>query len=242
LQNVHQHLVEAARVAVIGGGPAGVEIASELCEEYPNKEVYLFHSGTSILPRLPEFAQETAMAHLLQYKNLRLRFNERISNISNTGGVTTNLGTHYDTGVAYICSGLHPNSSFIQIENPPVNPDGTIKVDKHFQVEGLKKVFAMGDVAGTGEEFLAGNAFKHAKVVATNIQLTEIGKELEVYEPQQRQMGIMLGRSNAMIVKNGTVSTGLSIAIRKQAIGLSARVLPVFNTLMAKGVSFPQRN
>jgi NADH dehydrogenase FAD-containing subunit len=233
LQEAHKYLLEASKVAVIGGGPSGIEIASELCEQFPSKTVYLFHSGSTLASRLPEQAQNTALKHLQQYNNLQIKLKERVIEVDKDGKVATSQNLRYNTSIAYVCSAMSPSSKFIHPDLPRmINEDQTIKVNQHLQVEGYNKVFAVGDVAGTGEECLASNAFRHARIVARNIQLMEQVQPLETYEPQQRHQGIMLGRNNAMIVKGEKISTGSQIANRKQAISLSARILPVFNAFL----------
>ena len=37
------------RIAVIGGGAVGVEVAAEICTDYKDKEVLLFHSSEELL-------------------------------------------------------------------------------------------------------------------------------------------------------------------------------------------------
>jgi NAD(P)H-nitrite reductase large subunit len=50
LKDMQRKIEEARRTAVIGGGAVGVEIASDVKDFYPEKEVVLFHSREQLLP------------------------------------------------------------------------------------------------------------------------------------------------------------------------------------------------
>jgi NADH dehydrogenase FAD-containing subunit len=50
LKNMQRKIEEAWKIAVIGGGAVGVELASDVKDFYPEKEVVIFHSREQLLP------------------------------------------------------------------------------------------------------------------------------------------------------------------------------------------------
>jgi len=59
LRGMQDRIAAAESIAVIGGGAVGVELASDIKDFYPEKEITLFHSRTQLMPlfgkRLHEF-------------------------------------------------------------------------------------------------------------------------------------------------------------------------------------------
>lgn len=88
LRNVQEKIQAANRIAIIGGGAMGVEIATDMKSFFPSKEVTLFHSRYQLLPRfgrklhdfvLPAMEKlgiqvvlEARLEILLGHKSLRL--------------------------------------------------------------------------------------------------------------------------------------------------------------------------
>lgn len=62
LRTVQENIQAASRIAVIGGGAVGIEIATDIKSFFPDKEVTLFHSRSQLLPsfgpRLHDYALE----------------------------------------------------------------------------------------------------------------------------------------------------------------------------------------
>lgn len=50
LRNVQQNIANADRIAIVGGGAVGVEIASDIKTFFPEKDVTIFHSRSQLLP------------------------------------------------------------------------------------------------------------------------------------------------------------------------------------------------
>jgi NADH dehydrogenase FAD-containing subunit len=51
LQRFQKHIFSAEKIAVIGGGAAGIELVTEIKEAYRDKQVTLIHSRSQLLPR-----------------------------------------------------------------------------------------------------------------------------------------------------------------------------------------------
>lgn len=58
LQEYQQRLKQAGSIAVIGGGAVGVQMATDLKEIYPSKEITLVHSRSQLMPLYHEKLDE----------------------------------------------------------------------------------------------------------------------------------------------------------------------------------------
>lgn len=67
------------RILVIGGGTVGVELAAELCEHFPSKEIVIVHSGEHLLNRnnTPTRAVQHATTFLTS-RGVKLILSERV--------------------------------------------------------------------------------------------------------------------------------------------------------------------
>lgn len=50
LQGYQQRLKDARSIAIVGGGAVGVQMATDLKEIYPDKEITLVHSRNQLMP------------------------------------------------------------------------------------------------------------------------------------------------------------------------------------------------
>lgn len=58
LQEYQQRLKHANSIAIIGGGAVGVQMATDLKETYPSKEITLVHSRNQLMPLYHEKLDE----------------------------------------------------------------------------------------------------------------------------------------------------------------------------------------
>lgn len=163
--------VKAARsVLVIGGGPLGVELAGEICTDYPDKVLTLVHNGPRLLPVLaPRLG--TAAAKWFTAQGTKVLLNDRVDPTKISGGkAVTKNGVEVAAEVVLLATGIRLNSAFMEPAlADALDGTGAIKVDKHFQVVGHPTLFALGDVTNIKEDKLAFLAVKHAQLVAKNL-------------------------------------------------------------------------
>lgn len=84
LRGFQQRVAIADRIAVIGAGAVGVELATEIKEEYPNKKVTLIHSRQQLLPRFGQKLHDHVIL-ALQNQDIEVRLGERPSFPSDAG-------------------------------------------------------------------------------------------------------------------------------------------------------------
>ncbi|WP_373056389.1 NAD(P)/FAD-dependent oxidoreductase [Zunongwangia sp. H14] len=142
---------------IVGGGPAGVEMAGALAEfckyilpkdypEYPSSimNIYLIEAVDELLSTMSEKASSKTLKYLKDL-NVKVLLNEAVSNYDGNE-VTTKSGKNilaknliWTAGV----KGQFPNG----INEKHVVRGNRIKTTVNLKVEGYKNIFAIGDIA-----------------------------------------------------------------------------------------------
>ena len=207
LRSYAQKLRKAHTVLVIGGGVVGVELAAEIIEAYPDKDVTVVHSKGELIDRNPQKARMYAQ-RFLEKRGVKIVFNERIVKNEGTSHITKS-GKKYTADLTFLCVGITPNYEYMNKHcSTSLNERNYICVTPELQVEGYNNVFAAGDITNIPEEKTAQSAEKQAMVVVQNILSLEQGKSLKQYKPQGKPMLISLGKRNGIFVHNNFVVTG----------------------------------
>jgi len=148
--------------AVVGGGPAGVEMAGALAEfcryilpkdypEYPSSimTIFLIEGSGKLIASMSEKASEKSLKYLKQL-NVKVLLNERVSDYDGTH-VNTESGKKllaknliWTAGV----KGQLPEG----ISKEHMVGGNRVKTNEFLQVEGFDRVFAMGDIAAVISE------------------------------------------------------------------------------------------
>lgn len=161
-------------VAVIGGGPVGVEIVGEIKNKYPDKVITLVHS-------------RSGLCHVQQGQPTAVSFQNKLKTDLENLGVTLKLAVKADlspfaedaktqnyftvdskTGVKLAdetvvnADLIIPTNGFVgggsKIQGLPLDADGKVKVNDFLQVEGFTNVFALGDCNNSGDLMMSGVA------------------------------------------------------------------------------------
>lgn len=148
---------ELLRFAVVGGGPTGIEIATEiqdlihevLLKRYPeiNKtypEVSIIQSGPQVLPGWPDQVVKTTTRQL-QKLGIRLILNNRVTEVR-SNAVVLKDGPPVAARTILWCAGVKP-SPLLSACKIALDKSGRIAVNAHLQVPGYDDVFVLGDSA-----------------------------------------------------------------------------------------------
>ncbi|PTU23546.1 hypothetical protein P175DRAFT_0515404 [Aspergillus ochraceoroseus IBT 24754] len=195
----HQAAVKQAKsIVVVGGGAVGVQMAADLKEYYPEKDVTVVHSRTHLMPQFhPDL-------HYL----IKDRFDELGVKLVTSSRVKIpragfpNNGTPFDVELAdgsiipsadfvILATGQKPNTSLLDhlpLSAPGslINPDSgfiRIRPTMQFADEQYPNLFAVGDIADTGLRKAARPGSAQAGVVARNILAMVEGKTPEEQFP-----------------------------------------------------------
>lgn len=148
----HEELQSANSVLIVGGGPTGVELASEIAIDFPHKKVTLVHSGSRLLEFIgPKAASKTL--EWLRSKKVQVKLQESVLLDDNpcveTKTYVTSLGETIKADCLFVCTGKPPGSEWLKESMLKDNIDGSgrLRVDEYLRVKGCKNnIFAVGDI------------------------------------------------------------------------------------------------
>ncbi|KAF9874781.1 hypothetical protein CkaCkLH20_07918 [Colletotrichum karsti] len=223
LQSYQKSVQKASSIVIIGGGAVGVQMATDLKELYPEKEVTLVHSREHLMP-----LYNTKLSDII-----KTRFNELgVKLVTGTravipdGGLATNGsqtvvkltdGSELSADLVIPATGQIPNNQFLRGleasgDGPILSPtNGFIKVRPtlQFQDPAYSHLFAAGDIADSGAHKAARPGAGQAKVVAQNILAMVNGREpTENIVVNPPAIHLSLGLTKNMIFGNPNVTAG----------------------------------
>lgn len=201
---------------IVGGGPTGVELAGALSEmkknilpkDYPDKDfskltVYLLEGSPNVLNAMSDDSKKASRKYL-----------EDLGVIVKTGTVVENYngrtvslknGETIEAKNVIWAAGVTGN----QIEGIPeasITRGNRLIVNRFNEVEHLKDVFAIGDIAYmttpkyvNGHPQLAAVANEQAKVLAKNFKLQTKNKPRKEYEYHDKGSMATIGKRKAVV-------------------------------------------
>jgi NADH dehydrogenase FAD-containing subunit len=198
----HEELVQATRVLIVGAGPTGLELAGEISDRWPEKQITILEPEPEILagPYKQELREE--VRRQLEERGVVFVLGEALTAEPESPPVTfgrfavsTNVGRTIEADIWFRCHGLTPVSGYLRGDLASARrPDGSIEVTSQLQVAGQTNVFAVGDVAAADLK-TAARAGREAEVVVANIRALLEGAELRAYDPMPPAIVIPLGPS-----------------------------------------------
>jgi len=209
------------RLAIVGAGPSGVELACKLADMLAGAAVVeLIEQGPMPLPQARAFNREQASS-ALQRRDVRLRCNCRVLEVGNdqirlqssTGEENLAVaGVVWTAGLAFMPPAIHPS--------PLQDSRGRLAVNEHLQLIGQPRIFALGDIAslhgaaaGPGEgpapwPATAQVAFQQAACLATNLIQARRQGPLQSFRFNDLGEMLSLGRGEATLVGSGITLAG----------------------------------
>lgn len=210
---------QAVTVAVIGGGPAGVETAGNAAQllskaAFPSR-VILF-AGRNLLGKFPRGMQETSRkilensgvsiqeaGHLLAVRDNRLSFDS---------------GHEEDADFIILATGVHP-SSFFREAGLQTGPDGGLLVNRFLQCPDYPEIFGGGDCIYFKDKPLdkvGVYAVRENPVLFNNIKAFMQNQVLQPFDPGGDYLLIFnLGNEKGVLRKKWfQISGGLAFRIK----------------------------
>ncbi|EEP81637.1 predicted protein [Uncinocarpus reesii 1704] len=182
LQSVQQTIKASQKIAVVGGGAVGVELASDIKDFYPDKEVTLIHSRGQLMSHFGSRLQAYALSVLRDELEIRVLLNERpnmpsAGNFARSASLTFSDGREEQFDLIIGCTGQRPNSSILKSLYPSTvsNETSRILVRPTLQVLNANApnqdlpIFSFGDVADHGGPRMARAGWMQSQVVLDNI-------------------------------------------------------------------------
>lgn len=207
------------KFVVVGGGPAGVEMAGALAEfkkyllanDYPEinsdyMKIYLVQSGDRVLPTMSERSSTHAMK-TLQKLGVEVVLNARVNDYD--GQHLQYIGPDGTkqilTGVIIWTAGVKGNT--LEGFNPGTIIAGNrITVNEYSQVKGYKNIFAVGDIAfmstpsfPAGHPMVAQVAIQQGKNLGRNIvSLVKTGELASKFRYRDKGSMAIIGKKDAV--------------------------------------------
>ncbi|TPX19127.1 uncharacterized protein E0L32_011200 [Thyridium curvatum] len=173
LRGMQRKIRDAKKVVVVGGGAAGVELATDAADKYPDKKIVLVHSRHAVMQRFGAGLQKGAAENLKRLGVEVILEDRVVSEDEASRTVTLRSGKEIDCDCFINCTGQKPSSEILaEISPSSILPDGHIKVKPTLQVadDALPNVYACGDVAETKTPNPNSRAaMRQAEVAADNV-------------------------------------------------------------------------
>ena len=196
-QSVHKHVC----VTVIGGGPTGLELVTELSalinafkkrSKRLTSVIRLIHSN-ELLGGIDDIATQKTIKDKLKKDGVELVLSSYATEITDSKVLVSEDA--YSSDVTILAAGMVPNSDWVGNELEK-DEKGNILSDLTLRCLNQEYVFALGDVMNNKDHIvpkLAQTAVKQASVVAKNISFLESGSDLIEYKPKVKGMLFSLG-------------------------------------------------
>lgn len=147
LETAVEKIKKASTIAIIGGGPTGVETAGELAHDLSDKKITIYTGGKEPLERV-KISGATGKLERLKVEVVNGIRSKEINEIGNAYKVSFDDGTSktfdyvIDTTLAEPFSGYLPRAI--------LDNNGYVKTDAHLVVDGTSNVLAIGDIVAGG--------------------------------------------------------------------------------------------
>jgi len=185
---------------VVGGGPTGVEMVSELQElvkgmigrYYTDMEcsVNLIHAGPELLQNFSPKLRKTAYDRLI-YDGVRVHVGASVISVT-PRGIELSNNTTVDASTVIWAAGVTPVLPPFEGDVPELVGKRLV-VDEYSRIPGDERVFALGDTAGS-LPMLAQVAVGQARSVAKNILATVNGKKLKSFKYKSKGSMVSIGQ------------------------------------------------
>jgi NADH dehydrogenase len=211
---------------IVGGGPAGVELAGALAEfkryllhkDYPEiakewMKIYLLEAADRLLPVMSEKSSTHAF-EVLKRLDVEVLLNTALKNYD---GNTVALGSGDTISAKTLIwtagvQGNYPSG----LTDSDIVKGNRLKVDTYNQVEGFKNIFAIGDVAAmiseeypNGHPMLAPVAIQQGNLLAKNlIHLVAKGNLQKPFQYRDKGSMATIGKNRAVAEFGKTKLTG----------------------------------
>jgi|GEM_PF-2221865 len=180
-----KRLEDAEKIAILGGGTVGVELAGEIGEKYPEKKVVIYHRGSRMLESLPHNASAKA-ARIMSKLGVSIRYNQDVKIEEADGSFTIedsdSVISEFD--IVYKSFGNDIETDYLDYGLKHwINRKGQIEVNEYLQPNGQNNIWVVGDINDVPEIKHGTLAIRQAKIASGNILRMLDGKLMRKYKP-----------------------------------------------------------
>lgn len=204
-------------IAIVGGGPTGVELAGAIAEmrryvlhkDYPDLDfskmhIYLFEGSRYTLESMSELSSKRSMRYLERLQ-VTLKLNTLVTDYDGRQ-ITTNQGEVIPANIVIWAAGIKGN--LISGLNPQTIAGAyRLQTDAYHRIKGYAQIFAIGDIAfQESEEYPVGHpqiapvAMQQADNLAWQLRQWAAGKnELRPFRYKNKGTMATIGRHLAVV-------------------------------------------
>jgi demethylphylloquinone reductase len=243
LRTLESSTQDKIRVAVVGGGYSGVELACKLAERLGDRGLLrLVEMADGILRTSPEFNRKAAETALSQ-RSVWVDLATGVESIAADSITLRYKGESQDIPVDLVLWTVGTRVA-PAIRNLPIdkNPRSQLPISTTLQVKNHPEVFALGDIAdgtdATGQMVppTAQAAFQQADTVGWNIWASLSDRPLVPFRYQHLGEMLSLGTNNATLAGMGLKLEGMPAHIARRLIYLMR--MPTLEHQMKVGFSW----
>ncbi len=218
---------EKIRVAIVGGGYSGVELACKIADRLGERgRVRLIDRGENILKNSSQFNQEIA-TKTLESKRIWMDLQTEVESVE-ADQISLLYKGKVDTIPVDIVLWTVGNQVLELIKTLPLksNQNGQLKVNSTLQVIDHPEIFALGDAAecldksGQKVPTTAQAALQQADYCAWNIWASITGRPLLPFSYQNLGEMMTLGIDNATLVGLGIKLAGIPASVARRLVYL----------------------
>ncbi|WP_158932253.1 selenide, water dikinase SelD [Acidisphaera sp. S103] len=210
LQHLEAALPAGVRVAVVGGGPGGVELALALAERFAGRLRLVLVSATAEPLSISPAAARRAVRQALVDASVEL-----VSGVSaielRDGRLLLSDGSYVEVATALWATGVQ-GPAFLAASGVACDPIGCIRVTHDLRSVSHPHIFAAGDCAsveGDPRPKAGVWAVRAGAPLAENLRRAAKGWALKPWKPQRNGLAILgLGRGRAVAWRNGIAVQG----------------------------------
>lgn len=187
-QRIHEQLIAARSIGIVGAGAVGTELAGEIAFAMPDKQVTLISSDDALFPTMPS-KLGTSLAAKLRKAGVTLILGQLAENLKSmtepyTGSLELADGTQHDFDLIFPVIGSRANSELLEtLEGVEKTTANRIRVDPWMRPSSLPNVFAAGDVADAGDAMTIVAISRQLPWLKAALSGLAQGKSVEDIEP-----------------------------------------------------------
>ena len=189
----------APRIGIVGGGAAGVEIATclqkHLRREYPSDipfQISLLESGENLLAEMPARTQMLAKT-ALENCDIELRLNARVIEVGCEGTLSYASGEREQFDLVIWATSAKPSPLLAKL-NLPLDERGFLLTRSTLQCVGNDDIFAVGDAGSVeGEDYAKAGVYavRQGPVLWENLRRKAEGRPLKHWRPQSKFLSLL---------------------------------------------------
>jgi len=182
-RDAHAAVAAAKKIAIVGGGAVGVELAGEIATAFPKKSIALISATKTLLPAYSQKLSK-ALVRKLKAKGVSLHLGVRARNLTDKNmpfaGYVETDGGNIEADLIFPAAGARPVNALLRgLPGSELDALGRVKVDRWLRPAGAARIFALGDAAATGDLMTIVAITRQVPWLAKTIKALVRGRKVE---------------------------------------------------------------